>query len=129
MSNNTDSLSVLFRNGLVQVWDLNTKVPDKKGSKLRGGGKVAEPKLRWERAIPLDGTSGRSLAMGPEEQIAILSSDTERALVTLTKGDDESESFEVEPTTERVLFSSDSRPLVVHNNGSFALRECISFHQ
>lgn len=48
-SSSQDSLAVVFSDGKVQVWDLNTRLPDpKSGSRLRGGGKVAEPKLSWE---------------------------------------------------------------------------------
>lgn len=122
LSNHTDSLAVLFQGGLLQVWDLHTRVPDKKGSRIRGGGKVAEPTLRWERKVSLQGTTGRSIALGPEEQIAVLASDSERSLVTLLLGD-KSESVEVEPTAERILYSPNGKPIVIHSNGSFAICE------
>ncbi|EIW65854.1 hypothetical protein TREMEDRAFT_46085 [Tremella mesenterica DSM 1558] len=42
-----DTLAIVFRDGSVQVWDLGTRMPDKGVSKLRAGGMVADPKLRW----------------------------------------------------------------------------------
>lgn len=123
MSSYTDSLAILYRGGYVQIWDLNTKVPDKKGSKLRGGGKVAEPKLRSETALSLDGTAGRSLAIGPEGQMVVLSSDSARTLVTIAGVDGEDETSEVEPTAERVLFSSNGKAIIAHSNGTYTICE------
>lgn len=121
MSSYTDSLAVLYRGGLVQIWDLNTKVPDQKGSKLRGGGKVAEPQMRSETQLSLGGTIGRSLALGSNGEVTVLSSDSERTLVTVTSKDGKSESSEVEPTAERVLFSSNGKVIIAHSNATYAI--------
>jgi elongator complex protein 1 len=126
MSNTTDSLSVLYRNGLVQVWDLNTRVPDRKGSKLRGGGKVAEPKLAWEQTAQLDGLVGMSLAIGQEGQIAILASGAEGTkLITMANGQEDNVQ-QAEADVERVLFSSDERLLSINKAGGFRLGQYLS---
>jgi elongator complex protein 1 len=126
MSNTTDSLSVLYRNGLVQVWDLNTRVPDRKGSKLRGGGKVAEPKLAWEQTAQLDGLVGMSLAIGQEGQIAILASGAEGTKVITMANGQEDNVQQAEADVERVLFSSDERLLSINKAGGFRLGQYLS---
>lgn len=123
MSNHSDRLVILFRGGLLQTWDLNTKLPDQKGSKLRGGGKVAEPTLQSEKTLTLDGTIGRSLAVGPDGEIAVLSSNWERSLVTQLSPDHASETSEVDPTAERVIYSSGGKLVIAHSNGTYALCE------
>jgi elongator complex protein 1 len=121
MSDITDSLSVLYRNGLVQVWDLNTRVPDRKGSKLRGGGKVAEPKLAWEQSAQMDGLVGMSLAIGQEGQVAVLASGASKTQIfTLTNGQ-EIAVQEADANVERVLFSSDGRLLSLNKAGAFRI--------
>ena len=121
MSNTTDSLSILYRNGLVQVWDLNTRVPDRKGSKLRGGGKVAEPKLAWEQTTKLEGLVGMSIAIGQEGQVAVLASGLGKTqVVTMAQGS-EGVAKEVDPDVERVLYSSNSQLLLVNKAGAFRL--------
>jgi elongator complex protein 1 len=121
MSNTTDSLSILYRNGLVQVWDLNTRVPDRKGSKLRGGGKVAEPKLAWEQTASLEGLVGMSIAFGQEGQVAVLAHGLENTrVVTMTQGRD-AVVKEVEADVERVLYSSNGQLLLVNKAGAFRL--------
>ncbi len=61
-----DAIAVLFANGEVQVRDLSTRLPDPKaGSRLRGGGKVAEPKLDWEADFaPRTGGLPKQAAIG-----------------------------------------------------------------
>lgn len=121
MSNITDSLSILYRNGLVQVWDLNTRVPDRKGSKLRGGGKVAEPKLAWEQSTQMDGLVGMSLTMGTEGQIAVLATGPEKAqIITVTKGqEDVVQVQDADAGLERILFGSEGRLLAINKAGNF----------
>jgi elongator complex protein 1 len=123
MSDITDSLSVLYRNGLVQVWDLNTRVPDRKGSKLRGGGKVAEPKIAWEQTAQMDGLVGMSLAIGQEGQVAVLASGAGKThIVTLANGQ-ENAVQEADANVERLLFSSDGRLLSLNKAGAFRIGE------
>lgn len=123
MSNTTDSLGVLYRNGLVQVWDLNTRVPDRKGSKLRGGGKVAEPKLSWEQTAKMDGLLGMSLAMGPDGQVAVLASGAGKTqVVTMTTGQENAIQDE-DADLERIIFSSDGRLIYIKRAGDYRLGE------
>lgn len=54
-SNYDDALAVLYNDGMAQVWELHTRLPDPKlGSRIRGGGKVAEPGIRWEGTLAPD---------------------------------------------------------------------------
>jgi len=55
MSPSEDALAAIFRSGLVQVWDLGTRLPEAGKSRLRAGGKPAEPKLRWEQRMAPEG--------------------------------------------------------------------------
>lgn len=55
MSPAEDALAILYSSGLVQVWDLGVRLPEAGASRLRAGGKVSEPKLRWERTIAPEG--------------------------------------------------------------------------
>jgi elongator complex protein 1 len=71
-SHNSDSLAVLLHDGSVQVWDLNTRLPGPKGSKLRGGGKVAGPTLRWEGRIEAEVGILKQICMDDEGRVAIL---------------------------------------------------------
>lgn len=54
MSPTEDALGVLFASGRVQVWDLGTRLPEAGQSRLRAGGKPAEPKPRWEAQLAPD---------------------------------------------------------------------------
>jgi elongator complex protein 1 len=72
VSNDEDALAVLLRDGRVQLWDLHTRLPGPKGSKLRGGGKVAEPVLRWEKRLEMEGKVVKQVGLG-EEGVAVLS--------------------------------------------------------
>ena len=121
MSDTTDSLSILYRNGLVQVWDLNTRVPDRKGSKLRGGGKVAEPKLAWEQTAQMDGLVGMSLAIGQQGQVAVLASGAGKTQIVNLANGQENAVQEADASVERVLFSSDGRLLSLNKAGGFQL--------
>jgi len=121
MSDTTDSLSILYRNGLVQVWDLNTRVPDRKGSKLRGGGKVAEPKLAWEQTVKMDGLVGMSLTMGQEGRVAVLASGPGKTQITTLANGQDNTVQEADANVERVLFSSDGRLLSLNKAGAFRI--------
>jgi len=125
MSDSTDSLSILYRNGLLQVWDLNTRVPDRKGSKLRGGGKVAEPKLTWEQTTRSEGLVGMGLAMGQKGQVAVLASGAGRTQVITVASGQEEVIQDAEADVERVLFSSDGTLLSINKAG--AIRHGVLF--
>ena len=87
-STSHDSLAVLFADGKAQVWDLNTRLPDpKSGSRLRGGGKVAEPKLSWEVIVkPEKGLFvAKQVAFANGEVAALFWSDQDGSLVTISK--------------------------------------------
>jgi elongator complex protein 1 len=127
MSSTTDSLSVLYDNGLVQVWDLNTRVPDGKGSKLRGGGKVAEPKLAWEKIAQLNGTVSMSTAIGQEGQVAVLATWPEASRVVLVAKDQTDVIQEADGDVERVLYSSDGRLLSINKSGAFRIGQSTLF--
>lgn len=70
-SQHEDALVVLFEDGNAQVWDLDTKLPVGGSSRLRGGGKVADPKLRFEHAC---GSNGRALqaTLGKDSKLGVL---------------------------------------------------------
>ncbi|KIR40475.1 elongator complex protein 1 [Cryptococcus deuterogattii Ram5] len=74
LSNWDDTAAAVFANGHVIVWKLNTRLPGPKGSKLRGGGQVAEPVMDFERRKVGDGGRVfRNLALGPGGKVAVLS--------------------------------------------------------
>ncbi|WVR09089.1 hypothetical protein IAU60_006151 [Kwoniella sp. DSM 27419] len=74
MSDVDDSLAVLLSDGSVQVWDLNTRLPDSKsGSRLRGGGKVADPKSSFSARVEGEQIQlVKHIALGPDGQIGVL---------------------------------------------------------
>ncbi|KAL7421377.1 putative elongator complex protein 1 [Cryptotrichosporon argae] len=122
-----DALAVLLADGTVQYYDLHTRVPDRKGSRLRGGGKVADPAMRWERRIG-EGGVVKSLAVGDGGDVAVLSWRDGEGRVWTDK-----ESWAVEPTCERVVWSSEgwlalyaSGQLHALTDPSFALDLCAS---
>nr|XP_018259126.1 elongator complex protein 1 [Kwoniella dejecticola CBS 10117]OBR81284.1 elongator complex protein 1 [Kwoniella dejecticola CBS 10117] len=113
LSDSSDSLAVLFSDGLVHVWDLNTRLPDpKSGSRLRGGGKVAEPKLRYSTQIPQDGKRlVKQIAVGPNGKVAVLSwseqNGTAKSVVHVVDEKEEIESENLEDEAERLLWAED----------------------
>lgn len=123
MSRTTDSLSILYANGQVQTWDLNTKVPDGKGSKLRGGGKVAEPKLAWETTVELGITVGMTLTTGLDGEGAVLARGPDSSLIVVTTAGKDTVSHDTGPDVERVLYSSNGKLLTVNKAGVFATSE------
>ncbi|KLT46470.1 IkappaB kinase complex, IKAP component [Cutaneotrichosporon oleaginosum] len=73
MSPSEDALAVLMTSGVVQVWDLATSLPEAGASRLRAGGKVSAPKLRWERSLAPDGEfAPKQVALGGDGTVAAL---------------------------------------------------------
>ena len=114
-----DSLAVLFADGRVQVWDLNTKIPDpKSGSRLRGGGKVADPQLRWEAAVKPEGQFvSKQVAFGAGEVAALSWTDNEERGAVVTARDGQSgQPRAVGPGVDRLIWA-DEAGWLVHEDG------------
>nr|XP_019009784.1 elongator complex protein 1 [Kwoniella pini CBS 10737]OCF48565.1 elongator complex protein 1 [Kwoniella pini CBS 10737] len=113
LSDSTDSLSILFADGLVQVWDLNTRLPDPKlGSRLRGGGKVAEPKLKHSTTVSsAEKNLVKQIAIGPNGKVAILSwsekDGSAKTLISIVEEKEETETEELEDDIERLLWAGE----------------------
>ncbi|OCF35522.1 elongator complex protein 1 [Kwoniella heveanensis BCC8398] len=127
MSDLTDSLAILFSDGTVQVWDLNTRLPDpKSGSKLRGGGKVAEPSLRYSTTLKVEGRRAyKQLALGPEGKVAVLSWTDSMGKtgcrVNVVDGKEEDEEVaELESDVERLLWTPEGELLVFTAEGQLS---------
>lgn len=118
-SSDEDSLAILFADGEVQVWELNTKVPDpKSGSKLRGGGKVADPQLKWTAALkPRDEFIVKQIAFAQGE-VAILAWDGgEKGAVVISARDGQvGSATSVDGGVERLL-PSEKGWLVLDRDG------------
>jgi elongator complex protein 1 len=73
MSASEDALAVLFRSGLVQVWDLGTRLPEAGASRLLAGAKPAEPKLRWEQRMAPEGEFiAKQVCLGGNGEVAAI---------------------------------------------------------
>ncbi|WVQ93259.1 hypothetical protein IAU59_000325 [Kwoniella sp. CBS 9459] len=127
MSDSTDSLAILYSDGMVQVWDLNTRLPDpKSGSKLRGGGKVAEPSLRDSTTLKVEGKRAyKQIALGPEGKVAVLSwTDHTGKIgcrVNVVDGKEEDEEVaELESDVERLLWTPEGELLVFTAEGQLS---------
>ncbi|ORY20535.1 putative Pol II transcription elongation factor [Naematelia encephala] len=119
LSETEDSLVALFSNGDVQLWDLNTRLPDQSGSKLRGGGKVAEPQLRWNKSFaPEVGQHvARHVVLGPEGQIGALFWAADCAVLrSCLEGGDVQEKV-IEGSVERILWSHEFEWLALDDQG------------
>jgi elongator complex protein 1 len=122
LSHTEDALAVLYRNGLVQIWDLNTRIPEPKGgSKLRGGGKVAEPKLRVERRMTIgDGEVAKQISIGENRQLAVLfssSSDGAGDHARILDGEEEEKRYSLETPVEKITWSGESGFLALASDG------------
>ncbi|KAK8843352.1 hypothetical protein IAR55_007009 [Kwoniella newhampshirensis] len=126
LSHTEDSAALLFSDGLVQVWDLNTRLPDpKSGSRLRGGGKVAEPKLRYGSTLGL--TQGqksvhKQITMGPKGKAAIISwiekeGENGCRVNIVSENKDDEEELDVENDVERLLWTAEGELLVFGADG------------
>lgn len=73
MSPTEDAFAVLFASGLVQVWDLGTRLPEAGQSRLQAGRKPAEPKLRWEaRLAPDEEFIAKQISLSGDGKVAAL---------------------------------------------------------
>lgn len=118
-----DTAAAVFANGHVSVWKLNTRLPGPKGSKLRGGGKVAEPVMDLERKVGDGERVFRNLALGPGGKVAVLSlavgrSTTEQCgRVNVFGKGEQDEEMEVESGVERILWTDQGSILVLNGQG------------
>lgn len=132
LSNWDDTAAAVFANGHVMVWKLNTRLPGPKGSKLRGGGQVAEPVMDFERRKVGDGGRVfRNLALGPGGKVAVLSLAVGRAgaaggggtteqsgwVNVFGKGEQDEEEIEVKSGVERILWTDQGSILVLNGQG------------
>lgn len=120
VSDEEDALAVLLRDGRVQLWDLHTRLPGPKGSKLRGGGKVAEPVLRWEKRLEMEGKVVKQVAMG-EEGVAVLSWSQQGGKMDILSEEDSRESS-VPANAIKVLWSERGW-LILEAEGTLRTRE------
>lgn len=115
-----DALAVLLSDGVVQVWDLHTRLPGSKGSRLRGGGKVAEPALRWEGRIQEGKGIAKQVCMDNEGKVAVLGSGSESArgwLVRLEEGKQVG-LIELDEEAERILWEESMKWAILDKRGS-----------
>lgn len=124
LSSSDDTAAALFANGHVMVWKLNTRLPGPKGSKLRRGGKVAEPVLDFETKVGGRQRLFRNLALGPGGKVAVLSLAIGHTTTTghcgrvnvFGKGEQDEE-MEVESGVERILWTDQGSILVLNGQG------------
>ncbi|WVQ75470.1 hypothetical protein IAR50_005095 [Cryptococcus sp. DSM 104548] len=100
-----DTASAVFSNGEILTWKLNTRLPGPKGSRLRGGGKVAEPEIILQKKFA-DGRLVRLVATGPHGKVAVLSLAVggQGGRVNVFGGE-EDEELQVESGVERILWT------------------------
>ena len=125
-STTDDSVAVLFDTGLVQVYDLNTKIPDpKSGSKLRGGGKVAEPQLKWEAQLAPEGAfAAKQVALAAGEVAVLFWSDKCEGGVIVTARDGQiGQSKAVKGDVERLIWGEEAGWLVLNGGGTLVAGE------
>lgn len=124
LSNWDDTAAAVLPNGHVMVWKLNTRLPGPKGSKLRGGGKVAEPVMDFERKVGDGERVFRNLALGPGGKVAVLSlavGDTttteQNGRVNVFGKGEQDEEMVVESGVERILWTDQGSILVLNGQG------------
>ena len=105
-----------FSNGSIQYWDLNTRLPDPKGSPLRQGGKAAEPKLRWECQLE-DDLVVKQLAVRGDEVGVLAWRDDECLVISVREG--KRETLTVDAGLER-LVASDAKWLLLDRDGALS---------
>ncbi|WVQ90021.1 hypothetical protein IAS59_003797 [Cryptococcus gattii] len=124
LSNWDDTAAAVLPNGHVMVWKLNTRLPGPKGSKLRGGGKVAEPVMDFERKVGDGERVFRNLALGPGGKVAVLSLAVGDTTTTEQSGrvnvfgkGEQDEEMVVESGVERILWTDQGSILVLNGQG------------
>lgn len=120
LSHNSDSLATLLHDGSVQVWDLNTRLPGPKGSRLRGGGKAAEPVLRWEGRIEAEVGILKQICMDDEGRVAVLSTAQHGSggvLIRLEEGKQVAK-FDMDQEAERLVWDSTIKWGVLDREGN-----------
>ena len=113
----SDSIAVLYRDGETAVWDLNTRLPSSSQSpKSGGGGKAAEPSLRWSGSLGVDAEIWipHGIIFGDETIGCVFASrlgDSASRLVCnslVDDGDGGLETHNVSSSVERLLWSGSS---------------------
>lgn len=117
MSHTSDSLAILYANGLVQTWELNTKVPDGKGSKLRGGGKVSEPRIASETTVDLRSMIGTALTLGQGGEVAVLARGMKQSAIIASIANEGPSFHSMGTNVDRVLYGYDGKLLTVDKAG------------
>lgn len=116
VSNEEDALAVVFGDGRVQVWNLNTRVPEK-GSSARGAA-PARPELRSERDLKLGSAVVNAVALGRDDEVAVLCySPNEGSQLFISPAVGEQEQRAVEGDIERLLWSTEKGWLVLDTEG------------
>ncbi|KAK4687641.1 elongator complex protein 1, partial [Tremellales sp. Uapishka_1] len=117
-SSSSDRLSILFPNGLVQLWELNTRLPDpKSGSRLRGGGKVAEPVLLWEGRIESQAIP-KQIALGEEGEVTVLARSESACVLLKMKDGKVTKEMEIGVGMARVFWGGESGWLLADQRGA-----------
>lgn len=142
LSNWQDTAAAVFTNGQVMVWKLDTRLPEPRpeagpgsGSKLKRGGKVAEPVVVLERKVEGKRVI-RNLALGPRGKVAVLSlalavdTTDQGGRVNVFGGEGEQgedEEVEVESDVERILWTDQGNILVLNGQKRLYSRKSFSF--
>ncbi|WVO15396.1 hypothetical protein L204_103054 [Cryptococcus depauperatus] len=116
-----DKAAAVFSDGEIIVWKLNTRLPGPKGSRLRGGGRVAEPEVVLRTKIGGSRVM-RNIALGPNGKVAVLSLTTgceQSGCVNVFREKGEEE-FKVQGNVERILWTQeeDGEVLVMNGEGN-----------
>ena len=117
-STTEDALVILYADGSVQCWDLNTKLPDPKaGSRLRGGGKVADPQLRWTQRLEPSSKAyvAKQIAFGGGEVAGLFWTANESGGVVI-HGKNFTET-PVSSTIERIVHGNENGWLILDHDG------------
>lgn len=120
MSPNEDALAVLFASGRVQVWDLGIRLPEAGASRLRAGGKVAEPKLRWEQlAAPQDEFIAKQVCLSGTGEAAALfwAAAGGDAVLRIANANDVRDESALLPCSQHILWDAEAGWLVADRDG------------
>ncbi|GMK55839.1 hypothetical protein CspeluHIS016_0208950 [Cutaneotrichosporon spelunceum] len=118
MSPSEDALAVLTTTGMVQIWDLNTSLPEAGASRLRAGGTVSGSKLRWERNLaPAGDFVPKQVALGGDGKVTALFWGNGPDGVVLRTADANEDSASVLHDTDWVRWEREAGFLVVDRHG------------